>query len=317
VDFVRTPEERFTNLPDFPFEPRYCTLANGLRMHYIEDGPVKGEPVLLLHGQPTWSYLYRSVIPVLAAHGLRAIAPDMIGFGRSDKPPRRTDYSVEAHTEWLSEFITTLALSRVTVVVQDWGGPVGLGSLVRQPARFARVVATNTALHTADTSLAGLLEWACHSTPEGLVVVEPVLLDYQRLTQEVHPFQPSLFVQGATMHDLSLEECDAYDAPFPNERFCAGARQLPLLMGLTPNSACARHNRRILDHLSSAPQPLLTAFSDNDPGTRGWDVVLRSAAPGARRQAHCTISSAGHFVQEDQGPALADVIVGFVGTNPV
>jgi haloalkane dehalogenase len=316
VDFVRTPDDRFTNLPEFPFEPRYCTLANGLRMHYVEDGPVEGEPVLLLHGQPTWSFLYRSVIPLLAAQGLRAIAPDMIGFGRSDKLIERTGYSVRAHTEWLSEFIVSRELSGITLVVQDWGGPVGLGSLLGLPERFIRVVATNTALHTADASLAGRIEWACHSTADGSVVIEPALLDYQRLTQEVQRFQPSMFVQGATLHELSPEECDAYDAPFPDERFCAGARQLPLLMGLTPHSACARHNRRTLDYLSSATQPFLTAFSDSDPGTRGWDAVLQSATPGSGGQAHVTISDAGHFVQDDQGPALAEVIANFVGASP-
>jgi haloalkane dehalogenase len=317
VDFVRTPDDRFNDLVGYPFEPRYVELSDGLRMHYVEAGPSGGEPVLLLHGQPTWSYLYRTMISTLAAQGFRAIAPDMIGFGRSDKPTARTDYSVRRHTDWLVQLITTLSLRRITMVVQDWGGPVGLGALVTDPERFARIVASNTALHTADPSLAGHLAWDCHTDAEGSVVVDPTLLDYQRMTQELSPFRPSLFVQGATTSTLSDDVCAGYDAPFPDEQSCAGVRQLPLLMGLTPNSAAARHNSRIFEHLASATQPLLTAFSDGDPATRGWDVVLHDRARGAIGQAHHSIEGAGHFVQEDRGDALADAIAAFVRSNPV
>jgi haloalkane dehalogenase len=315
VDVVRTPDACFEGLPGFSFEPRFLTLEDGLRMHYVEDGPREGEPVLLLHGQPTWSFLYRTVVPILAARGLRAIAPDLIGFGRSDKPTERTAYSVRAHTGWVAELVAGLNLSSITLVVQDWGGPLGLGALVKDPNRFARVVATNTALHTAAANRAGQLEWACHSTEDGNVTVEPMLLDYQRMTQEVTPFQPSLFVQGATQTDLPDDVCAGYDAPFPDEAHCAGPRQLPLLMGLTPHSAGARHNHTILEYLASAPQPLLTAFSDGDPGTRGWDGVLQTEAAGAAGQSHCTIAAAGHFVQEDRGPELAGVIADFVAAT--
>jgi haloalkane dehalogenase len=317
MDFVRTPDRRFNDLVGYPFDPRYVDLSDGLRMHYVDEGPRGGEPVLLLHGQPTWSYLYRTMIPILAAQGLRAVAPDMIGFGRSDKPTVRSEYSVRRHTDWLLELITKLSLHRITVLVQDWGGPIGLGALAAEPSRFSRVVASNTALHTADPALAGQLEWDCHADAEGNVVVEPTLLDYQRMTQEVSPFRPSLFVQGATASNLSDEVCGGYDAPFPDEPSCAGARQLPLLMGLTPNSAAARHNRRILEYLGSAAQPLLTAFSDGDPGTRGWDGVLQDRAKGAVGQAHRTIGGAGHFVQEDRGATLAEAILEFVGSNPL
>jgi haloalkane dehalogenase len=316
MDFVRTPASQFADLPGYPFESRWVTLANGLRMHYVEAGPAGGEPVLLLHGQPTWSYLYRTVMPILSEHGLRAVAPDMIGFGQSDKPLARTDYSMPAHTENLLELITSLDLQRSTLVVQDWGGPIGLGAFSRAPERVARVVAANTALHTADAALAGRLSWACHSTESGDVLVEPALLDYQRMTQEVAPFSPSLFVQGATTTLLSDQVCAAYDAPFPSEEHCAGPRQLPLLMGLTPNSAAARHNRRTLAFLSAAPQPLLTAFSDGDPSTRGWAEVLQNGSAGAAGQAHCTIAGAGHFLQEDAGPAVARTILDFVTASP-
>jgi haloalkane dehalogenase len=317
VDFVRTPDERFAALTEFDWEPRYVTLESGLRMHYVEAGPPEAHSILLLHGQPTWSYLYRKVIPVLTAHGYRALAPDLIGFGRSDKPTRRTDYTVRAHTGWLLELIESLDLRRITVVVQDWGGPIGLAALAAQPDRFARVVATNTVLHTAEASLAGALTWACHRTPEGTVTIEPALLDYQRMTQELPELHPSLFVQGATEREVPAEVLAAYDAPFPDETYCAGARQFPLLMGLTPNSASARQNRRTFDALASFRGPFLTAFSDRDPSTRGWAEVLQRATPGAQGLLHPVVDGAGHFVQEDRGPELAELIVDFVARTPL
>ena len=316
MDFVRTPEERFVNLPEYPFEPNYIPLADGLRMHFVDAGPRDGAPILLLHGQPTWSYLYRTVIPVLTAHGFRVLAPDLIGFGRSDKPTERAAYSVRAHTRWLLEFLDALDLTGITVVVQDWGGPIGLGALVAQPQRFARVVAANTVLHTADASLAGALTWACHTAAEGHVVIEPALLDYQRLTQEIGEFHPSLFVQGATTSQVPEPVLAAYDAPFPGEAFCAGARQFPLLMGLTPNSECARRNQRTLAALSEFSGPFLTSFSDGDPSTRGWAEVLQRAVPGAAGQPHTIVGGAGHFLQEDKGPELGDIIARFVDATP-
>lgn len=316
MDFVRTPDERFADLPGYDVVPRFVTLSDGLRMHYADSGPAGAAPVLLLHGQPTWSYLYRTVLDGLAARGHRAVAPDLIGFGRSDKPTRRTDHTVHAHTAWLVEFIAHLDLGNVTLVVQDWGGPFGLGALAADARRFARIVATNTALHTADASLAGALGWACHCTPDGTVEVEPALLDYQRMTQELPSFQPSLFVQGATEREVEPAVLAAYDAPFPDETYCAGPRQLPMLMGLTPHSECARQNRRSLAALRAFDGPLLTAFSDGDVATRGWDAVLRDLVPGAKGQAHTVIGGAGHFVQEDRGAELAEVIDRFVREAP-
>ncbi len=316
VEVVRTPEERFAALPGFPFTPRYATLPDGLRLHYIDEGPADAEAVLLLHGQPTWSYLYRTVVVRLAEHGLRAVAPDLIGFGRSDKPLARTAYSVQAHVDWLAQFVAAVGLADVTLVVQDWGGPIGLAVLAARPGLVRRVVAANTALHTADPALAGRLDWACHAGPDGTVTVEQMLLDYQRLTQELTPFAPSLFVQGATESDVPDAVLAAYDAPFPDETFSAGPRQLPLLMGLTPASACARWNRRTMHTLAEFEGPFLTAFSDGDPGTRGWAEVLQAHVPGATGRAHVTIEGAGHFVQEDRGSQLADVVVRFVGGTP-
>jgi haloalkane dehalogenase len=317
VQLVRTPDERFADLPGYPFVPRFADLADGLRMHYVDEGPPDGEVVLLLHGQPTWSYLYRTVVARLVEHGLRAVAPDLIGFGRSDKPAVRAAYTVQAHIDWLAQFVAGVGLSAVTLVVQDWGGPIGLGVGVAQPGLVRRVVAANTVLHTADPSLAGRLTWACHANPDGTVTVEQMLLDYQRLTQEFTPFRPSLFVQGATETDVPEDVLAAYDAPFPDESFCAGPRQLPLLMGLTPGSECARLNQRTMRALASFDRPFLTAFSDGDPATRGWAEVLQEHVPGAAGQAHAAIQHAGHFLQEDCGPQLADVVAQFVGaTSP-
>ncbi len=313
---MRTPDERFADLPSFPFSPRYAALPDGLRMHYIDEGPTEGEAVVLLHGQPTWCYLYRTVVAGLSEQGLRAVAPDLIGFGRSDKPLDRTAFSVQAHVDWLAQFVAAVGLSGVTLVVQDWGGPIGLGLLHAAPGLVRRVVAANTVLHTADPALAGRLEWACHAGPDGTVVVEQMLLDYQRLTQELTPFRPSLFVQGATESEVPDAVLAAYDAPFPDEASCAGPRQLPLLMGLTPGSACARLNRRTMDALAAFDAPFLTAFSDGDPATRGWAEVLQAHVPGAAGRAHITVEHAGHFLQEDRGPQLADVVARFVEGTP-
>jgi haloalkane dehalogenase len=316
VEVVRTPEARFADLPGFPFEPRSVVLPDGLRMHFVDEGPPAAETVVLLHGQPTWSYLYRTVVARLAAAGLRAVAPDLIGFGRSDKPLARTAHTVGAHVEWISQWADALGLARATLVVQDWGGPIGLGLLTTRPGLVRRVVAANTALHTADAALAGRLAWACHAGADGTVTVEQALLDYQRLTQELSPFRPSLFVQGATVSEVPDAVLAAYDAPFPDEASCAGPRQLPLLMGLTPSSACAHRNRRTMEALARFDGPFLTAFSDGDPGTRGWAEVLRAHVPGASGRAHETLVGAGHFLQEDCGPALADAVIRLVGGTP-
>jgi haloalkane dehalogenase len=312
VQMVRTPEERFADLPGFPFAPHYAVLPDGLRMHYVDEGRSGAETALLLHGQPTWSYLYRKVVARLEARGLRAVAPDLVGFGRSDKPLARTAHTVRAHVDWMGQFVDALGLARITLVVQDWGGPIGLGVLAARPGLVSRVVAANTALHTADAGLAGRLAWAVNASDDGTVTVEQPLLDYQRLTQQLMPFRPSLFVQGATASEVPGPVLAAYDAPFPDEAYCAGPRQLPLLMGLTPASECARLNRRAFDVLAGFEGPFLTAFSDGDPSTRGWAEVLREHVPGAAGLPHSSVAGAGHFLQEDRGDELADVVARLV-----
>jgi haloalkane dehalogenase len=316
VAVVRTPDERFAGLPDYPFAPHYAEVtAKGvdpLRMHYVDEGPPDAPAVLLLHGQPTWSYLYRHVITALRDAGLRAIAPDLIGFGRSEKLTTATDYTFRRHVAWLETFVTGLDLTDVTLVAQDWGGPLGLTALTRVPERFARIVATNTILHTCDPALEGRLEWAAHGTDDGRVVLQEALVDYLLHYARSPDIVPSFYVD-ATVGPLPDEVKAAYDAPFPDAEFKAGLRQLTALLPLTRNDPGAAIGRATMASLREWRKPFLTAYSDGDPATRGWAEVFQSEVPGAADQPHVTIEGAGHFLQETHGAELAAAIAGFVG----
>src|ERR1700733_1879286 len=230
---LRTPDEQFANLPGYSFPPDYVDVTarrlDPVRMHYVDAGPADGPVVLLLHGQPTWSYLYRHVIARLVDAGLRVIAPDHIGFGRSDKLTDPTDYTFRRHVAWIQSFVETLDLHDVTLVVQDWGGPIGLSALARIPDRFARVVAANTILHTADPDLAGQLDWALHGVEGGRVVIQEALVDYLLHYQRAPVIVPSLYVD-AVSGPLSDAVKAAYDAPFPDPSYTAGLRQLTALL---------------------------------------------------------------------------------------
>src|ERR1700736_4059955 len=197
---LRTPDERFAGLPGYPFEPHYVQVETEgiapLRMHYVDAGPADGSVVLLVHGQPTWSYLYRKVIGVLTGAGLRAIAPDNIGYGRSDKLTEPTDYTFGRHIDWLHTLIAGLDLHQITLVVQDWGGPIGVSVLARDPDRFDRVVATNTFLHTCDPALAGALAWAHHGVGDGRVMLQEELLDYVSFYQRSPDIVPRFFLNA-------------------------------------------------------------------------------------------------------------------------
>jgi haloalkane dehalogenase len=315
---LRTPDERFAGLPDYPFEPRYVQVdTDGIapvRMHYVDAGPSEGPVVLLVHGQPTWSYLYRKVIGVLAGAGLRTIAPDNIGYGRSDKLTEPTDYTLARHIDWLHSFVRGLDLSNVTLVVQDWGGPIGLSVLARDPDRFVRVVATNTILHTSDPALAGKLTWANHGVGDGRVMLEERLVDYVLYFQRAPDILPSLLL-NAVSGPLPADVLAAYDAPFPDRSYKAGLRQLTALVPLTRNDPGAAIGRATMAVLEQWRRPFLTAYSDGDPATRGWDAVFQERVPGAGGQRHTTITGAGHFVQEQQGELLGRVIAGFVGSD--
>ena len=284
-------------------------------MHYLDEGPADGPVVLLLHGQPTWSFLYRKVIPVLVDAGLRAVAPDNIGFGRSDKPTSGPDYTFARHVGWTRSLVTQLDLRDITLVAQDWGGPIGFGVLADEPDRFARVVAANTILHTADPALADRLTWAVNGVGDSRVLLEESLVDYLLYTQRAPELQASLFVGGATVAPVGPEVLAAYDAPFPDERHSAGLRQMTALLPLTRNDPGARIGRRAMRALEEFDRPFLTAYSDGDPATRGWETVFQERVPGARGQAHVTIEGAGHFLQEDAGERLGQVVADLIRTT--
>jgi len=312
---ARTPDDRFTGLADYPFPPRYVevggTADGALRMHYAEAGPPDGPVVVLLHGQPTWSYLYRHTLAVLAARGLRALAPDNIGFGRSDKPLERTDYTFARHVAWTLGFVDALGLGDVTLVVHDWGGPLGLNALAAVPERFARVVATNTVLHTADPALDGVLAWANHGTGTGRVVHEEALLDYVAYCARVPELVPSTLVYSAR-GPLDAAAVRAYDAPFPDTTCTAGLRQMTALIPLTRRDPGAVMGRAAMEALARFERPFLTVYSDADPATGGFERVFQEHVPGAAGQAHVTVPGVGHFLPEEAGAELGAVVADFV-----
>lgn len=293
MEILRTPDERFANLPDYPFAPHYVEV-DGLRIHYVDEGADAASPVLLLHGEPSWSYLYRKMIPLIAAAGYRTITPDLVGFGRSDKPALKTDYTYQKHVDWMREVIEALDLRNITLVCQDWGGLIGLRLAAELEPRFARVVAANTFLPTGDI-------------PPG-----PAFLRWQRSSQEMPVFDVGRVIKNGSVSELFPKVRAAYDAPFPDDRYLAGARQFPLLVPTSPEDPAAPANRKAWEVLQRWEKPFLTAFSDGDPITRGADRFLQSAIPGARGQAHTTITDAGHFLQEDKGPELAQVVIDFM-----
>lgn len=300
MDVLRTPDDRFEGLPGYGFTPHYVTVPRGdgareLRMHYLDEGPPDAaETVLLLHGEPSWSYLYRTMIPVLVAAGHRCLAPDLVGFGRSDKPTARTDYTYQRHVDWTWAFLDAVAPAGMTLVCQDWGGLIGLRVAAEHPDRFARVVAANTFLPTGDR-------------PPG-----DAFLAWQRFSQETPTFPVGAIVNGGCTSDLAPEIVAAYDAPFPDDTYTAGARQFPLLVPTSPDDPASAANRRAWEVWDESTLPFLTAFSDSDPITAGGDRVLQERIPGARGQAHTTITGGGHFLQEDRGPELARVVADFV-----
>ncbi|CAN3128455.1 haloalkane dehalogenase [Mycobacterium sp. smrl_JER01] len=297
MDFLRTPDERFADLPDFPFAPHYVDV-DGLRVHYLDEGPPDGEVVLLLHGEPSWSYLYRRMIPVLVGAGLRAVAIDLVGFGRSDKPTRREDYTYQAHVDWTWAAVEAIGLEAMTLVCQDWGGLIGLRLVGEHPERFTRVVAANTTLPTGDQQPG------------------EAFLAWQRFSQESPDFPVGKIINGGCVSTLSAEVIAAYDAPFPDDTFKAGARQFPTLVPISPDDPAAPANRAAWEGLRGFDKPFLCAFSDSDPITEGGDVPLRRLIPGAQGQPGVTIAGGGHFLQEDKGRELAAVVVDFVAANP-
>ena len=302
METLRTPDERFRGLPGFTFEPHYAEVADPdggtLRVHYLDEGPADGEVVLLLHGEPSWSFLYRTMIPVLVDAGFRAVAPDLVGFGRSDKPTPRTEYTYARHVEWMRELLfDRLDLHDVTLVCQDWGGLVGLRLVGEHPERFARVVAANTYLPTGDTDPGEAFR------------------AWRTFSQEVEEFPTGAIVNMGCTTDLAPEVIAAYDAPFPDQTYVEGARQFPLLVPAEPDDPATAANRAAWSVLEQFEKPFLTAFSDGDPITAGAHRSLQERIPGARGREHVTIAGGGHFLQEDRGPELAAAVAAFVAAT--
>ena len=295
---LRTPDNRFAAVTDFPFIPQYLEVAardgTALRIAYIDEGPRTAAAVLLLHGEPSWSYLYRSMIPPLLATGLRVVAPDLIGFGRSDKPIERSAYSYAAHVAWMQAFVGLLALDQITLFCQDWGGLIGLRLVAASPGRYTRVVASNTGLPTGDQPM-----------PEAF-------LKWRDYSQNVPVFDAGTIVHRGTCRGIDGAARAAYRAPFPDESHCAGARQFPLLVPNTPADPEAPANRAAWRELERFERPFLTVFGDADHITAGADRLMQARIPGARGQAHLLLPEGGHFIQEDHGPRLAKILAAFI-----
>ena len=299
---LRTPDDRFQNLPGFAFEPHYAQVDDGeggaLRLHYLDEGQRDGPAVLLMHGEPSWSYLYRSMIPILTAAGLRCLAPDLVGFGRSDKPSEAGDYTYARHVSWMAQLVFDhLDASGITLFAQDWGGLVGLRLVAAAPVRFARVVVANTGLPTGDKPMGDAFR------------------AWQRFAAEAPTFQIGKIVRSGCVTELSDEVVAAYDAPFPDDAYKAGARIFPALVPTAPDDPAHDANVAAWEVLEHFTRPFLCAFSDSDPITKGGDAAFRDRVPGAARQNHVTVAGGGHFVQEDKGPELARIVVDFVARN--
>jgi haloalkane dehalogenase len=295
---LRTPEACFDDVPDFGYPPRYADVG-GLRLAYVEAGPPDGEPVLLLHGEPSWSFLYRKVMPMLANAGLRAIAADLAGFGRSDKPAEIGDHSYARHVEWIRVLaFDRLDLRGLTLVGQDWGGLIGLRLVAEHPGRFARVVAANTGLPTGDQPM-----------PE-------VWLRFRQVVRTAPTLSVSRLVQSGCQTKLAPEVLAAYDAPFPDPGYAAAVRAMPNLVPTSPDDPASQANRAAWQQLSAWDKPFLVAFSDRDPITGGMAPALKRAIPGAAGIDHPVIEGAGHFLQEDAGERLGGLIADFIRAHP-
>jgi haloalkane dehalogenase len=298
MKILRTPESRFANLGDYPFAPRYHQITPELRMHYVDEGPREAPPVLMLHGEPTWSYLYRHMIPPVAAAGLRVLAPDLIGFGKSDKPAARADYSYAGQVAWMRHWVEALDLRDITLVCQDWGSLIGLRLAAEMPERFARVLLGNGGLPTEHSRI-GL---AFHV--------------WRAFSRHSPVFPIGWIVQGGTRRRLSRAERTAYDAPFPSADYKAAARAYPSLVPVSNYSPEGSvDNLRAWQVFDTWTKPFICAFSDGDPITRGLDREFRQRVPGAQGQPHATLRG-GHFLQEDDAQAFAGMIVTACGRAP-
>ncbi len=287
---LRTDDDRFADLPDYPFAPNYLDVESGLRMHFVDEGPKNQDPVLMLHGEPSWSYLYRHMIPLVASAGHRVLAPDLIGFGKSDKPANIYDYSYDRHIAWLSAWMDKLDLQNITLVCQNWGSLLGLRLAAENPKRFRRIIVGN-----------GML-------PTGEAPIPTVFTLWKAFASHSPWFPIGRIVQLGTERALSRDELAAYEAPFPSSEFKAGARAFPRLVPTSEDHPASEANKLAWQALERWKKPFITCFSSGDPITRGGDRHMQRRIPGAHGQPHITLSG-GHFLQEDSPEAFARIII--------
>jgi haloalkane dehalogenase len=296
---LRTPDQRFSELFEFPYRPGYCEIDDDeggrLRVAWVEHGPAHADPVLMLHGEPSWSFLYRRMIPIVAAAGYRVVCPDLVGFGRSDKPTELSDHTYARHVEWMRAVVfDVLDLRRVTLFGQDWGGLIGLRLAAENPDRFARLVVANTGLPTGDLPMPDIW-WQFRKAIQGMPEIEV-----------------GRFVQSGCARPMADAVRAGYDAPFPDDTYCAGPRAMPGLVPTAPDDPASAANRSAWQALCDSETPMLVAFSDGDPITGAMGPIFRSQMRGAQGVEHPVIHDAGHFLQEDAGEELAEAIVQFL-----
>lgn len=299
MTILRTPDAQFENLPDYPFEANYMMVSDDrlgeMRLHYVDEGPKDGQTIIMMHGEPSWSFLYRHMITNVAAAGYRVLAPDLIGFGKSDKPGETSDYTYTSHVKWMSQWLEVMNVKGATLFCQDWGGLIGLRLVAAYPDHFAGVIAANTFLPTGDR--------------------EPgeAFKNWREFSQTVPVFPVGGVIRGATVNDLGPGVEDAYNAPYPDESFKAGARIFPALVPVSPDMDGASDNVEAWKVLSQFNKPFLTCFSDQDPVTKGGEKGFQKLVRGCEGQPHTIVKGGGHFLQEDVHAELSEIIVGFMG----
>ncbi|PHR94271.1 MAG: haloalkane dehalogenase [Robiginitomaculum sp.] len=299
ANVLRTPDDRFAGLRDYDFDPHYVTVEDeklgALRLHYVDEGPKDGRLIIMMHGEPSWSYLYRHMIKAVAAAGFRVLAPDLIGFGRSDKPADIGDYSYSGHVSWMLQWLRAMELKDAVLFCQDWGGLIGLRLVAAEPDMFAGVIAANTFLPTGEGQM-----------PESFK-------KWKEFSQTVPEFPVGNILKGAVVKPLSDDSVAAYNAPYPDESYKAGARIFPALVPVSEDMDGAQDNREAWKILGAFEKPFLTCFSDQDPITNGLDKIFQKNVPGCAGQPHQILEGGGHFLQEDLSAELSDILVAFMG----
>jgi haloalkane dehalogenase len=297
MKILRTPDERFKDLPNFPFKPNYEEIDN-IRIHYIDEGLKNAEIILLMHGEPSWSFLYRHMIPILVEAGYRTVVPDLVGFGRSDKPTEQTDHTYRKHVYWTSKLVEKLKLDNCTLFCQNWGSLIGLRVAIENQKRFRRIVLSNGGLPTGEQRMG------------------EAFLRWREFSKNSPVFDVGRIIQGATTTKLKRDVIKGYNAPFPDDSYKAGARIMPSLVPISTDDPENGPNKQAIEKFRQWEKPFLTAFSDKDPITRGGDKFWQKNVPGAKGQNHTIVKDGGHFVQEDKGVELAKIVLDFIKNNP-